>query len=125
MKPWQIKNTTGLQVREAIAQQWRTHSDAEIGAVFGVSGGYIAKTRSRMGLFKSLAVRKAMTDTIRWVEKTKRPQSQNRRHRRMTDLERLDRAQARKYGARGVLSDLPMSTSEHKEYMRSLGYEIY
>lgn len=122
MKPWGIQKTHSSKVKKHIAEHWRTHSDSEIAFVFGVSGAYIAKTRARMGLNKSPAVLRGMKDTIRWVEKTKRSQSQNRSHKRMSDSERFDKAQARKHGR--VESDMPMSESEQTALMRSLGYIV-
>lgn len=128
MKAWELEKSFRIQVKKHIAEHWREYSDAEIGARFGLSRRYIANTRARMGLIKRLPVLRDMRDTRRWVEEKKRPQSQNRSHRRMTDLEKFDRAQARKRRRKGgyseEASDLPMSESEHKAYMRSLGYII-
>lgn len=125
MKPWTIDKTTRLQVKKSILALYRTHTDAEIGAPFGLSRVYIAKTRSRMGLKKPFWAVMDMKRTERWLNKNKTPTEARRRHRKLTDLEKFERAQARKRKRNGESdSDLPMSDSEHKAYMRSLGYEI-
>ena len=122
MKAWELDKSLRLQVKKHIAEHWREYSDAEIGTRFGLSRVYIANTRARMGLIKRLPVLRGMRDTIRWVEKTKRSQSQNRPHRKLTDLEKYDKAQARKHKNTEDESNAPLSESEHNAYMRSLGY---
>lgn len=117
-KPWEYTKAQRLALRLYIARHWLKESDLSIGTTFGFTRAYVAKTRHRMGLVKSIQTR---TD----IKRANHVPSGKRSHKKMSDLERFERAQARKRKRNGESdSDLPMSESEHKAYMRSLGYEI-
>lgn len=79
------------EIRSWIISHWRDDTDAVIAARYGVSRQYVMTARQRLGLSKDIK----LISEIRTINKKKRATSPTRAHRRISDIEKLQRYEAR------------------------------